>query len=127
VDASTGATARLGRYGRIFPTPFARTVRTPLVLLNFGIGRVLHVDQQSGAQTIVAEGGNLIGPVGITVDTNGDLLVGDPYTINPASLNLYDGGVVRISAATGGQTLVCRGEGNHVNPLGLAVGPARQD
>ena len=59
-----------------------------------------------GTQTVVSEGGNLVGPVGIAVDDNGQLIVGDPYTINPASQDLYDGGVIRIDPSTGAQTLL---------------------
>jgi hypothetical protein len=94
---------------------------------NFGIGRVIHVDAQTGAQTVVAEGGNLIGPVGITFDASGQLIVGDPYTINPQSPDLadggYDGGIIRIDPVTGSQALLARGEGSHVNPRGVAVVP----
>src|SRR5207249_3306063 len=35
---------------------------------NFGTGRVIHVDARTGNQTVVAEAGNLVGPVGIAVD-----------------------------------------------------------
>src|SRR5947199_269909 len=52
---------------------------------NFGIGIVIHVDLSTGSQTVLASGGNLVGPVGIAVDPNGQLVVGDPYTINPES------------------------------------------
>ena len=88
---------------------------------NFGIGRVIRVDAQTGAQTVVTEGGNLVGPVGIAVDENEQLVVGDPYTINPASPDLFDGGIVRVDPVSGAQTLIARGSGSFVNPRGLVV------
>jgi len=94
---------------------------------NFGIGRVIHVDAQNGTQTVISEGANLVGPVGIAVDANGQLIVGDPYTINPASPDIadggYDGGIIRIDPATGAQQLLARGRGSFVNPRGVAVVP----
>jgi sugar lactone lactonase YvrE len=91
---------------------------------NFGIGRVIHVDAQSGAQSVIAQGGYLVGPVGIAVDESGRLVVGDPYTINLNSPDLYDGAIVRIDPATGHQTLLARGEGSFVNPRGVAIVPS---
>jgi len=91
---------------------------------NFGIGRVIHVDALSGAQSVVAEGCYLVGPVGIAVDAQGQLIVGDPYTKNSDSPDLYDGGFVRIDPATGHQTLLTRGEGSFVNPRGVAIVPS---
>jgi hypothetical protein len=94
---------------------------------SFGIGRIIHIDAQLGTQTIVSEAGNLVGPVGIAVEANGQLIVGDPYTINPASLDIadggYDGGIIRIDPATGAQQLLARGHGSFVNPRGVAVVP----
>jgi len=88
---------------------------------NFGIGRVIHFDAHSGAQSVVAEAGNLVGPVGIAFDAAGYLIVADPYTINTNSPALYDGGIIRIDPETGQQTLLTRGEGSIVNPRGVAV------
>jgi len=92
---------------------------------NFGIGRVIHVEAQSGTQTVISEGGNLVGPVGIAVDAKGQLIVGDPYTVNPASLDIvdggYDGGIIIIDPVTGAQQLLARGRGSYVNPRGVAV------
>ena len=88
---------------------------------NFGVGRVIHVDSRTGAQKVVSEGGCLVGPVGIAVDASGQIVVGDPYTINPESPDLYDGGIIRIDPLTGSQTLIARGHGSFVNPRGLAI------
>jgi sugar lactone lactonase YvrE len=88
---------------------------------NFGVGTVIRVDMATGAQTLVSSDGHLVGPVGIAVDENGQLVVGDPYTINQASPDLYDGAIIRINPADGGQTLLLRGQGNYVNPRGIAV------
>ena len=88
---------------------------------NFGVGIVIHLDLSTGIQTLVSSGGNLVGPVGIAIDQNGQLVIGDPYTINPDSRDLYDGGIIRINPVGGGQTLIARGQENYVNPRGIAV------
>jgi streptogramin lyase len=93
---------------------------------NFGVGAVIRVDMSTGAQTLVSYGSYLVGPVGIAVDDNGQLVVGDPYTINPASPDIYDGGIIRIDPATGEQTLLARGQGDYVNPRGVAIVRATQ-
>jgi sugar lactone lactonase YvrE len=95
---------------------------------NFGIGRIIHIDAQSGDQAVVAEGGNLVGPVGITVDDQGQLIVGDPYTIDPSGQSLdsggYQGAIIRIDPLSGAQTLLTRGDGGAVNPRGVAIVPS---
>ncbi len=91
----------------------------------FGIGRVIQVDAQRGTQRVVSEGGALVGPVGIATDANGQLIVGDPYTVNPASQDRaaggYDGGIIRIDPLSGTQSLIARGRGSFVNPRGIAI------
>jgi sugar lactone lactonase YvrE len=88
---------------------------------NFGIGRIIKVDLNSGRQTVVSEGGNLVGPVGITFESGGRLVVADPYTINEASQELFDGGIILVDATTGSQTLLARGNGEFLNPRGVVV------
>jgi len=88
---------------------------------NFGIGRVIRVDARTGEQTVVTEGENLVGPVGIALNETGQLVVSDPYTINPASPDLFDGGIVRVDPVSGAQTLIARGSGTFVNPRSVAV------
>jgi sugar lactone lactonase YvrE len=97
---------------------------------NFGIGRVIQIKRRSGAQTIVSEGGHLAGPVGVAVDGDGSIVVGDPYTTDPAGADPYTGAVIRIDPLTGDQTVLARGQDGFVNPRGIAVvpfeGPAGQ-
>ena len=93
----------------------------------FGIGRVIQVDAQRGTQRVVLEGGALVGPVGIAFDAAGQLIVGDPYTINPQSPDIedggYDGAIIKIEPVSGSQTLLARGQGSFVNPRGVALVP----
>lgn len=95
---------------------------------NFGIGQILRVDGQTGNQTVISTGGYLVGPVGITSDANDQLIVGDPYTVNPQSLDLvdggYDGAIIRIDPASGAQTLLARGQAGYLNPRGVTVVPS---
>lgn len=90
---------------------------------NFGIGRVLRIDATTGKQSVVSEGGLLVGPVGIAIGADGKLIVADPYTINPASPDLYDGALVAIDPSNGDQTLLARGAEGFVNPRGVAIVP----
>jgi len=97
--------------------------------INYGLaGRVIHVDAHTGIQRVVSEGRLLVDPVGIAVDANGQIIVGDPSTVNPASLDPssggYDGAIIRIDPATGDQTPLARGQGSYLNPRGVAVVPA---
>jgi streptogramin lyase len=87
---------------------------------NFGVGRVVHFDLRARVPIEISYGRNLVGPVGIAVDGDGQLVVGDPYTINPDSLNLYDGGIIKIDPL-GNQNLLVRGDGDFVNPRGVAI------
>lgn len=77
-------------------------------------GGVVRVDPVTGAQTTVSEGGWLVTPHGITVDSQGRILVAD--------VNAFGGpgGVVRINPTTGAQTVVSR-EGYFFTPLAIAV------
>ena len=61
--------------------------------------------------------------MGITLGLNGQLVVGDPYTINEQSVNLFDGAVISVDASTGAQSLITRGAGNFVNPRCVALVP----
>jgi sugar lactone lactonase YvrE len=90
---------------------------------NFGVGRVIHVDATTGEQSVVSEGDLLVGPVGIAIEADGQLIVGDPYTIDPESRDLLDGAVMRINPVTGEQSLLARGRDGFVNPRGVAIVP----
>ena len=94
---------------------------------NFGIGKVVHVNAVTGETRLISESGYLMGPVGIALEQDGQILVADPYTINPESPDLYDGGIMRINPVTGAQTLIARGYRNRVNPRGLTVVPGQRE
>ena len=134
VNPQTGAQQVVSQ-GGYFNNPQAITVHGNDIYVtdvasadgNFGTGRILRVDGQTGAQTVVSTGGYLVGPVGIAMDANGQLIVADPYTINPQSPDLadggYDGAILRIDPATGAQTLLARGQDGYVNARGVTVVP----
>ena len=97
--------------------------------INYGVaGRVIHIDAHTGAQTVVSAGQLLVDPVGIAIDANGQIIVADASTVDPASPNLssggYDGCIIRIDPVTGAQTPLARGQGSCLNPQGVAVVPA---
>jgi streptogramin lyase len=88
---------------------------------NFGVGRIVHVDAHTGEQSVLSEGGYLVGPVGITIEQNGNLIVSDPYTINEASVDLFDGGIIALDSKSGQQNLIARGKDGFVNPRCVAL------
>jgi hypothetical protein len=132
VDAQTGDQRLVAQRG-LLKNPQALTVHGADIYVtdvatsdgNFGIGCIIHVDAQTGAQSIVSKGANLVGPVGIDVAANGRLIIGDPYTINPQSPDLADGGfdgaILLINPADGSQNVLTRGQGSFVNPRGVAL------
>jgi DNA-binding beta-propeller fold protein YncE len=126
VDAATGAQTLIST-GGFLHRPQGIAVKgkhvyvTDVADMNFGVGRIIRIDIRSGQQTILSEGGNLVGPVGITVEPKGSLIVGDPYTANPESADVFDGGIIRIDENSGAQTLIARGNDIFVNPRGVAV------
>jgi len=71
--------------------------------MNLGVGRIIRVNANTGNQDVLSEGNYLVGPVGIAIEQDGQLIVGDPYTINPESPNLFDGGIIRVDKNTGVQ------------------------
>ena len=48
------------------------------------------------------------------------------YTKKELEHDFYDGGIIRINPATGEQTLLARGQGDYVNPRGIAIVRAAQ-
>jgi hypothetical protein len=62
-----------------------------------------------------------VGPVGISIEKSGDLIIADPYTINSESVDLFDGGIIRVNPDNGEQTLLARGKESFVNPRCVAI------
>jgi len=89
--------------------------------MNFGSGVVIQIDITTSKQTVLSRDQHLVGPIGIAIEANGDLIVGDPYTINDQSVDKFDGAIIRIDKNTGAQELIARGSENFVNPRGVAV------
>jgi hypothetical protein len=132
VDPATGAQTRIAAGGYLKRPQgiavlgnhiYVTDVATPDG--NFGTGIVIDIDRQTGNQTLLSWGDKLVGPVGIAIDDAGKLIVGDPYTINPATANSdsggYDGAILSIDRATGAQNVITRGQGDFVNPRCVAI------
>jgi DNA-binding beta-propeller fold protein YncE len=90
---------------------------------NFGVGRIVHINRRSGHQSVLSEGAYLVGPVGISLDNDGQLVIADPYTINEQSADLFDGAIIQIDPRRGGQSLIARGKDGFVNPRCVTVLP----
>jgi hypothetical protein len=92
---------------------------------NFGIGIVIHIDALTGHQAVLSKAKNLVGPVGVAVGSDGNLVVADPYTINLNSPDIasggYDGAIIQINRVSGVQKIIARGQGNFVNPRGVTI------
>ncbi len=81
-----------------------------------GAGALFRVDPVTGAQTIIASGGNFVYPAGVAIDSNGNLIVIDKEAFDGS------GGVIRVNPMTGQQTPVSSG-GFFVTPTGIAIAP----
>jgi len=105
---------------------------TLYVLENVGAAgdpEVLRVNPSTGAQAVVTSGDELCYPFGIAIEPAGSLVVADSGSVSGGVDCENDAGaVVRVNAATGGQTIVSkRAEPWGLlieKPFGVAVGPA---
>src|SRR5688500_1962954 len=75
-------------------------------------GGVIRVDPATGAQAAIASGGFIFNPVGMALEADGHILIGNP--------GLDASNVLRIDPATGTQTIAASG-GYVVYPFDLAV------
>lgn len=80
-----------------------------------GPGGIFRVDPNTGAQTVVSSGGYFIGPAGIAIAANGDLLIA-----NAGGGSSGPGSIIRVNPITGAQAIVSSGD-NLANPVGLAI------
>jgi hypothetical protein len=85
-------------------------------------GGVIRIDPDSGAQSIVSEGGLLDLPFGILVDRDGSLVVSNRVLAGSCTTGLA-GRVVRVQPADGSQQLVSEGSLFRY-PLGVALDSA---
>lgn len=79
----------------------------------FGGGSIIRVDPITGAQAVVASGGNFRALSGIALDPSGAIFVTD----------LIQDEIIRVDPATGIQTVVAAGN-NLIFPVGIAIDAA---
>src|SRR6185369_8246789 len=79
----------------------------------FGGGSIIRVDPITGAQAVVASGGNFRALSGIALDRSGAIFVTD----------LLQDEIIRVDATTGTQTVVSAGN-NLLFPVGIAIDAA---
>lgn len=132
VDPATGALteiSRNGAQGNLFRRPYDIAVAPgggSLYVVDMGEfatvtpaadGRLIRVDPATGAQSLVAEGGGLVDPAGLTVAPDGSIFVIENVGAdgNPA--------VIRIDPASGAQTVVTSGQ-QLCYPFGIALEPS---
>jgi DNA-binding beta-propeller fold protein YncE len=133
VDPATGAQSLVASGGRLVdPSGIAVAPDGTLyVLENVGAAgdpEVLRVNPATGAQAVVTSGDELCYPFGIAIEPAGSLVVTDSGSVSGGVDCQNDAGaVVRVNAATGGQSIVSkRAEPWGLlieKPFGVAVGP----
>ena len=133
VDPATGMQSLVASGGRLVdPSGIAVAPDGTLyVLENVGAAgdpEVLRVNPSTGAQAVVTSGDELCYPFGIAIEPAGSLVVADSGSVSGGVDCENDAGaVVRVNAATGGQSIVSkRAEpwGLLIDkPFGVAVGP----
>ena len=82
---------------------------------------IIRIDPTTGSQAAVSTGGLFISPIGIALEENGSILVADNGTGAPG-----DGGIIRIDADTGAQSLLvsaATSNGMFKNGRGITVVP----
>ena len=62
--------------------------------------RIVEIDARNGKQRLVTEGENLVSPVGIAIENDEYILVGDPDAFGLL------GGIIRVEISTGQQSRV---------------------
>jgi sugar lactone lactonase YvrE len=78
-----------------------------LVTLQTSPPRLVRIGADTGALTVITEGGFLIAPTGVAVAPDGTILVADQNaTVNPTTNQPSVGALVRVDPGTGAQTLV---------------------
>lgn len=85
-------------------------------------GALIKVNPSTGTRTTVASAGYLTECRQIAVEASGNILVADPYALNP-SASSYASAIVRVNPSTGLQTLVSSG-GLFQATCGVAVVPS---
>jgi sugar lactone lactonase YvrE len=112
VDPTTGAQSIVAK-GDHFANPVGIAVEADgdILVANesnydtpgvFG-GALIRVDPTTGAQSIVAKGGNFKNPNDVAVEADGDILVTD------SSASAFKGAVIRVDPTTGAQSTVSSG------------------
>jgi sugar lactone lactonase YvrE len=86
-----------------------------MILVADGSNGVLRVNPVTGNPTVLATGGSLVLPIGLSLAPNGDVYVSDAGVAAGQSSR-----VVRVNPGTGAQTLVSSG-GDLMLPVGIAV------
>ena len=85
-----------------------------ILVIDSSTDRLVRVDPGSGAQTVVSADGSFVGPRGVALEADGDILIAD--------FDAFDltGGVIRVDPVSGAQTTVSSGGSFH-SPTGVAV------
>jgi len=129
VDPNTGA-KKIISSGGLFVTPIDLTIDAngdilvadlvELIPGTPGIGRIIKVDPDTGAQTLISSGGIFVSPNGVAVATNGDIIVADFETFGGT------GKVIKVHPITGAQTIISSG-GLFVDPAGIFIVPQAEN
>ncbi|MFK0047438.1 hypothetical protein ACIQU4_25645 [Streptomyces sp. NPDC090741] len=66
--------------------------------------RVIRIDPAGGARTVVSSGGELVSPVDVVVDHDGNIR--NILVVDANAFEGFSGGVIKVDPASGAQTVV---------------------
>ena len=84
-----------------------------------GSGRIIKVDPDTGAQTIISSGNLLDAPWGVAIDANGNIIVVDKAYPGGGGTGI-SGQIIEVNPYNGDQTVISE-DGLFVNPGGVAI------
>ena len=108
VDPSSGAQTVITSSGLSVPNDIVLDANGDIILTDSGVPHIVKIDPTSGSQTLISDDASFGDLFGITIDGNGDLIVGNNDEI------------VKVDPSTGVVTTISSG-GFLSEPLGVAI------
>ena len=124
VDRLSGAQTPISANG-LFTSPRGVAIESNGQILVLDRTGVIRVDPNTGAQVAVSLGGLFVNPFGIAIEPGGSILVADSDggSTTPGCSIGPCGTVIRVNGQSGLQTRLS-GDGNLLQPMGIAVAPS---
>lgn len=119
LDLGTGQTVKISNTAFYDPLGLAVDMSGNIILTESGslsgVPAVWRVDPATGAAAIVSSGGQFMTPFGVTVETNGTIVIADDQHLNscdqtPPAPSTCPGALFRVDPVTGSQMIVTEKE-----------------